>query len=162
MNEIKYEELLSQADLDFKEGYFQEAIDKLESIIEEEPTFGKAYNHLGWYYETKAKDYSQAERYYKLAIDHAPDYVAVYYNYAILLSNLRRFTELDTLLKKALDIKGIDQSTIYNEYGIMHELNEDLQTAIEYYTKCAKSTLNNDVLNRAKDSIQRCKTKLEL
>lgn len=44
----------------------------------------------------------------------------------------------------------------------MHELNEDLQKAIEYYTKCAKSTLNNDVLNRAKDSIQRCKTKLEL
>lgn len=26
MNEINYEELLSQADLDFKEGYFQEAI----------------------------------------------------------------------------------------------------------------------------------------
>lgn len=33
MNEIKYEELLSQADLDFKEGYFQEAIGKLLSLI---------------------------------------------------------------------------------------------------------------------------------
>ncbi len=162
MSEVKYEELLAQADMDFKDGYFQEAIGKLETIIEEEPTFGKAYNHLGWYYETKAKDYESAERYYKLALEHAPDYTAVYYNYAILLSNLKRYDELDKLLRVALEIKGIDKSTIYNEYGIMYEMMGQFNKAIQYYTDCAKATLNNDVLNRAKDSIQRCRTKLEL
>ncbi len=161
-NNIKHEELLAQADLDFKDGYFQDALQKLHSIIAENPQFGKAYNHLGWYHETKAKDYDTAERYYKLALQYAPEYSAVYYNYAILLSTLKRFDELNLLLKAALELKGIDKSTIYNEYGIMFEMLEEYDLAIKYYTDCAKNTLNNDVLNRAKDSIERCKSKIEL
>lgn len=161
-NNVKHEELLAQADLDFKDGYFQDALEKLQSIIEENPQFGKAYNHLGWYYETKAKDYDHAERYYKLALQYAPEYTAIYYNYAILLSTLKRFDDLNQLLKTALEVRGIDKSTIYNEYGIMFEMLEEYDLAIKYYSDCAKSTLNNEVLNRAKDSIQRCKMKLEL
>lgn len=117
---------------------------------------------MGWYYETKAKDYDAAERNYLLALQYAPGYAAVYYNYAILLSSLKRYDDLHKLLQTALEVRGIDKSTIYNEYGIMFEMLEEYDQAIKYYTDCAKSTLSNDMLNRAKDSIQRCKAKLEL
>jgi hypothetical protein len=50
---------------------------------------------------------------------------------------------------------------------VLDEANNDIKNgyyeeAIEYYRKCALSTLNKDVLSRAKESIDRCKSKKEL
>lgn len=159
---LKHEELFYEADLDIKDGRFETAVHKLESIISENPRFGKAYNHLGWLYETKFKNYNLAERYYKLALENAPNYVAGYTNYAILLSTLNKFDELKVHLDKAREVPGIDKATIFNEYGIMYEQQGQFKVAIDYYRDCAKRTLNKDTMNRALDSIERCKTKMKL
>jgi len=158
----KLEEMLDQANNDIKNGKYDEATNKLEKIIDIDSNFGKAYNHLGYLYEVKFKEYEKGETLYKLCLEKSPMYPAVYYNYSILLSTLGKFNELKDLLDKALNIPGITKSTIYNEYGIMSEQQGNLDEAIEYYRKCALSTLNKDVLNRAKDSIDRCKSKKEL
>lgn len=159
---IKLEDLFYQADLDIKDGYFTEAVKKLEDILKENPEFGKAYNHLGWLHETQFRNLEKAEQYYKLAVEKSPAYPAGYYNYAILLSTLERFDDLDELLKKALEVKGIEKAKIYNEYGIMFEQIGEYDKAIRYYTDTARSTLNKDMLNSAKDSIDRCKVKASL
>lgn len=158
----KLEELLDQANNDIKNGLYDEATNKLEKIIDIDPNFGKAYNHLGYLYEVKFKEFEKGETLYKLCLEKSPLYPAVYYNYSILLSTLGKYDELKDLLDKAINIPGITKSTIYNEYGIMCEQQGNLDEAIEYYRKCALSTLNKDVLNRAKDSIDRCKSKKEL
>jgi Tfp pilus assembly protein PilF len=158
----KLEEMLDQANNDIKKGLYDEATNKLEKIIDIDPNFGKAYNHLGYLYEVKFKEYEKGETLYKLCLEKSPMYPAVYYNYSILLSTLGKWDELKDLLDRALNIPGITKSTIYNEYGIMLEQQAKLDEAIEYYKKCALSTLNKDVLNRAKDSIERCKSKKEL
>jgi tetratricopeptide (TPR) repeat protein len=158
----KLEEILDQANNDIKNGLYDEATNKLEKIIDIDPNFGKAYNHLGYLYEVKFKEFEKGETLYKLCLEKSPMYPAVYYNYSILLSTLGKYDELKELLDKALNIPGITKSTIYNEYGIMLEQQSNFDEAIEYYRKCALSTLNKDVLNRAKDSIDRCKTKKEL
>ncbi len=44
---ILHEELFHSADLDIKDGLYDAAVQKLEQIIQEDPSFGKAYNHLG-------------------------------------------------------------------------------------------------------------------
>jgi len=159
---LKHEELFYQADLDIKDGLFEKAVHKLESIISENPRFGKAYNHLGWLYETKFKNFNLAERYYKLALENAPNYTAAYTNYAILLSTLQKFDELKAHLELALEVPGIGKATIYNEYGIMYEQLGEFENAIDYYKKCAKLTLNKDTMNRALESVERCKVKLDL
>ncbi len=158
----KLEELLNHANLDIKDGYFDEATNKLERIIDMDPNFGKAYNHLGYLYEVKFKEYEKGETLYKLCLEKSPLYPAVYYNYSILLSTLGKYDELKQLLDKAITIPGITKSTIYNEYAIMYEQQGDFDKAIEYFKKCALNTLDKNVLTRAKDSIERCKLKKEL
>lgn len=161
-NRFRLEEIFQQADLDIKDGYFDSAFRKLEEILVEDPFFGKAYNHMGWMYETKLKDYVKAEECYKKALDTDPNYTATYTNYSILLSTLNKYDELRLLLEKAITIPGVDRANVFNEYGIMYEQMGQYEQAIEHYRKCGEMTLNKDTLSRAMDSIDRCRTKLTL
>ncbi|PKA81920.1 tetratricopeptide repeat protein [Ulvibacter sp. MAR_2010_11] len=157
----KLEELLDQANTDIKNGHYDEATNKLEEIIGIDPNFGKAYNHLGYLYEVKFKEYEKGETLYKLCLEKSPMYPAVYYNYSILLSTLGKYDELKELLDQAINIPGITKSTMYNEYAIMYEQQGKLNEAIDYYKKAAMNTLDKSVLERAKGSIERCKMKQE-
>jgi tetratricopeptide (TPR) repeat protein len=156
------EDMFLDADRLISEQKIGEAFSKLQGIISEMPEFGKAYNHLGWIYETKYKDYPNAEKYYKLAIEYSPDYLAAYYNYAIVLSTLQKWDELTTLLNKALTIAGINKSTIQNEFAIMYEGQGKFAEAIDAYKKYAAATFDSKQLESAKDSIDRCKKKMEI
>ncbi|MEZ4874538.1 MAG: hypothetical protein R2793_03580 [Flavobacteriaceae bacterium] len=158
----KLEELLDQANTDIKNGLYDEATNKLEKIISIDPNFGKAYNHMGYLYEVKFKDYEKGETLYKLCLEKSPVYPAVYYNYSILLSTLGKWEDLKELLDQAMNIPGITKSTIYNEYAIMYEQMGDLDKAIENYRQAGLNTLDKGVLDRAKTSIERCKAKKEL
>ena len=73
-----------------------------------------------------------------------------------------KWGQLEKLLEKALQIPGITKATIYNEYAIMYEQQGKLDLAIEYYRKNGMSTLDKNALDRAKGSIDRCKSKKEL
>ncbi len=158
----KCETLLQQADRDIKDNYIEQAIKTLNEIITANPKFGKAYNHLGFIYETKHQNYVEAEKNYKLALENSPEYRAVYYNYAILLSTLGRYDDLGKLLEKALKVPGINKATIYNEYAIMFETLEEYDKAIRHYQDSVRYSINNDAVNKASDSIERCKRKKEI
>ncbi|HWB65178.1 MAG TPA: hypothetical protein VG603_16805 [Chitinophagales bacterium] len=165
MNEnlrMRMEDLFMEADRLIADQKIGEALSKLTAITQEMPEFGKAYNHMGWIYETKYKDYPEAEKYYKQAIEFAPGYHAGYYNYAIVLSTLQKWDELTALLNKALTVPGINKGTIYNEFGIMYEAQNKLNEAIEAYKNCVKNTLDNKVVDAARDSIERCKKKVDI
>lgn len=158
----KLEELLDQANTDIKNGLYDEATNKLEKIISIDPNFGKAYNHMGYLYEVKFKDYEKGETLYKLCLEKSPLYPSVYYNYSILLSTLGKWDDLKELLDQAMNIPGITKSTIYNEYAIMYEQMGQLDKAIENYRQAGLNTLDKATLDRAKTSIERCKAKKEL
>lgn len=165
MNEnvrLRMEDLFMEADRLIGEQRIGEAFSKLTAITQEMPNFGKAYNHMGWIYETKYKDFPNAEKYYKLAIENSPDYLAAYYNYAVVLSTLQKWDELEALLNKALTQPGINRSTIQNEFAIMYEAQGNYDQAIMAYKKYAAATFDNKQLETAKDSIERCKKKIEI
>jgi hypothetical protein len=44
----------------------------------------------------------------------------------------------------------------------MYEQQGEITKAIDHYKMAAQLTLSNDVLNRTKNSIERCKMKLDL
>ncbi|EAY29804.1 tetratricopeptide repeat protein [Microscilla marina] len=158
-NILQLEKLFVEADQDIKDGLISEAFDKLVYIIEQETEYGKAYNHLGWIYETKYKNYAKAEECYRLSLKYAPDYSAVYLNYAILLSTLERFDELKKHLEGALTVRGVNKSKIWNEYGIMKELKGEYDEAIDAYKKSIQFSLINDDIDRYQKSMDRCKRK---
>jgi len=151
--------MFKQADQLIKDKQIAQAADLLFDITELEPTFGKAYNHLGWIFETQYQEFAEAEKYYKLALEHAPDYLAVYYNYAILLSTLKRFDELSTLLNNALKVEGINTATIHNEFGIMYELQGKYDQAIASFQTAIKNCIDSNVIKTYQDSIARCQSK---
>jgi Tfp pilus assembly protein PilF len=160
--EMECEELFAQADKMLNDGVIMEAVEKLSQILKRNPRFGKAYNHLGWVYETKYKNMQRAEEYYRAAIQHAPYYTAPYLNYAYFLSNQGRFDELKTHLDRTAQIPGIAKDTIANEYGIMYEMTGNLQQAIKSYQDAAIVTLDMAKLDKYKEGIDRCRKKLEI
>ncbi|HQU84719.1 MAG TPA: hypothetical protein PKY59_16390 [Pyrinomonadaceae bacterium] len=160
--ELECEELFAQADRLLNDGVIMEAVEKLSQILKRNPRFGKAYNHLGWVYETKYKNSARAEEYYKAAIQYAPHYNAAYLNYSYFLSNLGRFDDLKTHLDRVSQIPGIAKDTIANEYAIMYEMQGNLSQAMDYYQKAALVTLDGGKLDKYKEGIERCKKKLDI
>ncbi len=161
-NNIKLEMLFYEADLDIKAGKFDQAVDKLNQILKEDSSFGKAYNHLGWLYETKFKNYEKAEYYYKICLEKSPEYPAIYTNLSIFISTIGKYDELKKILERSLTIPGVDKSKMYYEFGIMYEKQREFEKAIKYYTDCAKDTLIQTILKNATDGIERCKSKMKI
>jgi Tfp pilus assembly protein PilF len=164
MEETNYdiEEKFLQADQLISESKLSEAAKMLEDILEEAPDFGKAHNHMGWLYETKFKNLTRAEEHYRLALKFSPDYTAAYYNYCYLLSSLRKFDELEKLLEHAIGVSGISYATLYNEYGLMREMQGELDDAIHYFKLHIKNSFDGKSIDTAADSIKRCERKKEL
>lgn len=161
-SEIEAEEMFANADKLLNDGLLKQAVDVLTQIIKRNPHFGKAYNHLGWVYETKYKNAEKAEEYYKAAMQFAPHYNAAYLNYSYLLSNQQRFDELKMHLDKISNIQGIAKDTIANEYAVMYEMQGNINKAIEHYKHAAMVTLDTNKLAKYKDGIERCNQKLGL
>ncbi len=161
-SEMECEDWFAQADRLLNEGSIAAAVDKLTQILKRNPHFGKAYNHLGWVYETKYKNAVRAEEYYRAAIKYAPHYNASYLNYSYLLSNLGRFDDLKAHLDRLSNLQGIAKDTVFNEYAIMYEMQGNPQTAMDYYEKAAIVTLDSAKLDKYKEGINRCRNKLDL
>ena len=159
---LECEEMFAKADELIKEGDITGAVETLVKITQRNPHFGKAYNHLGWVYENKYKNYSKAEEFYKKELQFAPEYPASYLNYTYFLSNLSRYDELKPHLEKSLSVPSVAKETIYNEYAIMLEMQQKPQEAMDFYVKAAMTTLDSTKLTQYKDSIERCKQKIEL
>lgn len=164
MNDLQFkmDDKFFEADLLIKENKIGEALRALTEIITEMPDYGRAHNHLGWIYETKYNDYSRAEKHYQAAVSYSPEYVAVYYNYSILLSTLGRYDELLSLLDKAMQIPGINKATIQNEYGIMYEAQGKYPEAIEAYRSYIRFLYDNKLIDQAQESIRRCQNKINI
>lgn len=156
------EEKFLQADQLIGEARLSEAAKMLEDILVEAPDFGKAHNHMGWLFETKFKNLVRAEEHYRLALKFSPDYTAAYYNYCYLLSSLRKFDELEKLLERAISVSGISYATLYNEYGLMREMQGKLNDAIHYFRLHIKNSFDAKSIETAADSIKRCERKKEL
>ncbi|HYG03436.1 MAG TPA: tetratricopeptide repeat protein [Chryseosolibacter sp.] len=156
------EEKFLNADRLISENKLGEAAKKLEEILEEAPDYGKAHNHLGWLFETKFKNLTRAEEHYRLALKFSPDYSAAYYNYCYLLSSLRKFDELEKLLEHAIRVSGISYATIYNEYGLLREVQGELDDAIHYFKLHIRNSFDSKSIETAAESIRRCERKKQL
>lgn len=156
---LENEDLLIEADELIRNNKISEAVLLLEGIIANTPDFGKAYNHLGWVYETKMKDFKSAEKMYRQCLAYVPQYPPVYLNLAIVLSTQEKYEELEALLFDALLISGVDKAAIFNELGIMYELNLKFVKALEHYRMAVAHSLNDVNVETYMKSMERCRTK---
>lgn len=141
---------------------FEEALDMLYRISKDFPSFGKVYNHLGWVFETKFRDYKKAEENYKLALEMSPEYPATYENYAYVLERLGKLDELEDLLKKAFEQESTNKEAINRIYGRFYELKGDFDKAISQYKNAILHSFSNEDILDLQDSIKRCENKKTL
>jgi tetratricopeptide (TPR) repeat protein len=161
-DKIRLDEWFYEADQNIKDQRFADAMQTLESIIAESPDYGKAYNHLGWLYETKYYDYKRAEECYQKCLDLEPEYTPVYLNLAVVLSGMRKWKELEDLLNKAIETPGVDQAAAFNEFGIMYEMKGEYTLAIKNYKTAIRMSLKNAKIDAYRDAIDRCKVKMDI
>jgi tetratricopeptide (TPR) repeat protein len=159
---LEYEDMLFEADDHIRNNRISDAVSLLESIIAQAPDYGKAYNHLGWIFETKLKDYKRAENMYRQCLAFSPEYPPVYLNLSIALSTLGKYDELEVLLNQALTVAGVEKAAIYNEFGILYELRQDYNKAIENFREAVRFTLSDPNVETYMKSIDRCRKKRDL
>lgn len=158
----KAEQQFQLADDLIKQNELEDAINVLHNILYDDPSFGKAHNHLGWIYETKYKDYKKAEEHYKLSLKLSPSYPAAYINYTYFLSTLGRWDELEEHLLKSEQVDGVSKATLANEWGILYESRQRLPEAIEQYKKYLSMAFDDSAIEAAQKNINRCKKKMEI
>jgi tetratricopeptide (TPR) repeat protein len=159
---LECETMLVQANTLIRDKRSQESVELLLKILQRNPQFGKAYNHLGYVYELDYVDYTRAEEYYKKAMQYEPQYSPSYTHYARLLATCKRFDELKVHLDKALTIPTVSDEKVYFEYGLMYEMQQNPEAAMNYYVKAAMTTLETDQVTSYQKAINRCQVKLEL
>lgn len=156
------ETLFEEADGLINEKKYEDAYFLLKSIIDQEPNFGKAFNHLGWFYRWKVKDYAKAEEYYKKAMEVTPDYYASYTNYISLLSSQQRWKDMMGVIEKAMNVPSALKGDLYKDLGVMYEKQAKYEEAIEQYKKSAIEAVENSKFEEAKKSIDRCREKMKI
>jgi tetratricopeptide (TPR) repeat protein len=159
---LEFEDMLFEADDLIRNNKIADAVALLEGIILQAPDFGKAYNHLGWVFETKLKDFARAERMYRQCLAFNPAYSPVYLNLSIVLSSLGKYDELEVLLGQAMLIPGIDKAAIHNEFGILNELKQEYNKAIEQFKIAVRFSLSDINVETYLKSIDRCRKKRDL
>lgn len=161
-NNVWIEELFLKVDDLFSKGEFAEGKTVLEEILENEPGYGRAHNHMGWLYYAKLDDNVKAEYHYKLAIKFAANYPAPYINLTYLLNNMNRHTELVAHVEVALKVEGTVKSVLYNELGKSYEINGHYTEATNAYKSAIKYSLHKEEMINLNENLDRVKNKVNL
>ncbi|MBC7848806.1 MAG: hypothetical protein H7Y31_03680 [Chitinophagaceae bacterium] len=158
----RFEELYLEAEADIRNNSYVEAFRKYETILYEEPGNAPTLNSMGWLYKTQIEDYKKAEKFYNACINSNSMYPHAYINYAVLLTDMERFDELNKHLERCLKVVTIEKSLIYLRYGIMEELKLNFEEAIGYYEKAMLFTLSDEKIKDYQENISRCRNKREM
>jgi tetratricopeptide (TPR) repeat protein len=67
-----------------------------------------------------------------------------------------KFDKLKEFLDKAILVEGVSKAQLYNEYGIMYEMQGDFEKAISYYQLAINQSHSNNDINIYQESIERC------
>lgn len=156
------EEYFFEADRLIRENEVNAAFRLLNQLLEQFPQYGRAYNHLGFIYETRYRDFVKAEECYRKCLEISPEYPALYLNYSVLLSSQERWEEEAALLEKALTVPGIKKSKIYNEFAIMYEVQANYDQALEHFRLAIRYALKDDEIAAYASSIERVEKKKAL
>lgn len=131
----------------------------LDEILETEPGYGRAHNHLGWIFHSVLDDHRMAERHYRLAIHFEPSYPHAYMNLLRLLIANGQFEEARNQAAKMMSITTINRSLIHNELGRIEELCGNYKRSIEHYNQAICHSVVTTNITLYSENIKRVREK---
>ena len=153
------EQYVLDAEKAFEQGFYMEGKAFLESALTEEPTYGKAHNHLGWLYLFRLEDYEKAERHLKLALKYSQKYSAPYMHMISLLFESKRLEEHGYLIAAAMKVPGMSKSFLYSEKGKAFEVQGKYAQAIKWYRKAIRWSMEESEISAIRNYMKRAKSK---
>ena len=154
-----YERYVLDAEKAFEKGLYLEGKAYLDNAIAEEPTYGKAHNHLGWFYMFHLEDYEKAEAHLRLALKYAKQYSAPYVHMIDLLFEAKRMDEHEKLVAKAMYVPGAKKSFLYNEVGRHKEVSGRFTQAIKFYRLAIRWSMDEKEIQAIRENIRRARSK---
>ena len=159
MSYKNYEQYVLDAEKAFEQGLYLEGRAYLDNAIAEDPTYGKAHNHLGWFYLFQLEDYEKAEVHLRLALKYAKQYSAPYVHMITLLFEAKRLDEHEKLIAKAMYVPGVRKSFLYNEIGRSKEVTGKYTAAIKYYKMAVRWSVDEKEIEVIRENIRRARSK---
>jgi tetratricopeptide (TPR) repeat protein len=153
------EQYVLDAEKAFEQELYLDGKGYLESALFEEPTYGKAHNHLGWLYLFHLNDFEKAERHLKLALKYSPKYSATYTHMLFLLFETNRLEEHENLIEKALRVPGVKKTFLYNEKGRANEVQGKYTQAIKWYRKAIRWSMEEYEISTIRENMTRARRK---
>lgn len=139
----------------------KEGLDILHHLTLVYPDYARAYNLLGFVYDSVFEDTRTAEKYYKKCLDLGPDFKEVYSNYAYCLLVLKKYETLEEFLEEAVENNITNKPYLYHLLGKASEALHKFDEAIEAYEKSILNSFDvEDIQAREKD-VERCLKKKE-
>jgi tetratricopeptide (TPR) repeat protein len=158
----RIEELYLEAEADIRNSNFQEAFQKYETILYDDPTYAPAHNSMGWIYKSQFENHDKAEMHFRTAIKSDPLYPHPYFHLASVMMEMDRFKELEEHLEHCLEVYTIDKSWVHDRFGMMYEMQGQFSKAIESYEQAILTTMSNDKIKEYQGDIERCKVKADI
>lgn len=129
-------------------------------IIEDEPAFGQAHNHLGWIYWTKLSDYNKAALHLDLAVKFSPEYPGGFHNCCWVAYEMGDFAKVFEVAEKGLKVKGVNKANFYRVMAYAKEVSGELKAAVGLMEKAISFTTDNEMLDVFTKDIKRMNSKM--
>lgn len=146
---------------EYKYGETPKSLQLLNEIITADPSYAKAYYHLGMLYYYELKDYQAAGYNFKSCIELDAKFPDVYEHYLQLLFFLKMDKAMRHIFEQALATPGVDEATIWHIAGQHAEKNKNLLQAQSAYEEAFALATEKNILTEIEESLERIRLKAQ-
>jgi len=117
---------------------------------------------LGRLYMEQLKQFDKAEYHFEQALISDMNYVATYEHYSMLLIALREYAKVETLIRHAYTIKGVNLSAMHYREALLNEHRKNLGEAHKLMELAFENSCNEEDRKFLKKELERVKSKLKV
>ena len=153
---------MARIDAFWSNGRYQEGYEILESILFDEPGYGKAHSYMGWYAYARMQNYELAERHYELALKFNPAFAGTYINFTIVLIGMGSYVEAIKIARRGMNVGGSSKAQLLSEIGRAYEYMNLLPLARGAYKEAYLMAETDEAMEAIKGAMVRVKRKRQL
>jgi len=135
------------------------ALQLLNEIIDNDPSYARAHYQLGLIHYYNIEDYQAAGYHFKLCVELDSTYPDVYYHYLKLIVFLNMGNIVNIVAEKAMCVPGVNIAAISDLLGLYSEKNKRWDNAINYYKKALLESTSKKQSETIEESISRIEVK---
>ena len=145
-----------------RNGRLEEALTELNQLLSRFPESGRLQSINGYILFRYAKQNDAAEEAFRKAMRADGEDPELYPEYAELLLQGAKYTEMVAVLNRALEVPLVKKDVIYHLFGQLYERQQNWDEAIEYYNRAILFTLDGALMKQFLEARQRVQQKKNL